>query len=189
MAQEPSPPTRVDPWDLSRDLAKIEQQWPYLREILENPDSFQEVAAEVSQWSSGEHAGHLALGACLMARRVAECLEDSQANLQPEQPDFTELVFKKGGFQRGVGKAPQEMRPEAHTPAVLLAKLDEAQGLWRDLSRKPDRIAASRSTRKHFAFGDLKASDWTRLCALHNAHHLRIVEDIRQASSSKSISQ
>ena len=124
------------------------------------------------------HAGHIALATFFMAKMIEQCLADPEPNQQACWADYTEAIFQHGGFKRGTGQAPELMRPDRHSPESLLTRLDAARERWTRLVLKADLIEQCQATRPHFAFGDLKPRDWTRLCAIHNAHHLRIVEDI-----------
>jgi len=129
------------------------------------------------------HAGHIALADSFMAKMIEQCLGDPEPNQPARWADYTEAIFRHGGFKRGTGQAPELIRPDQHSPESLLKRLDAARRRWERLSLDPNLIEQCRATRPHFAFGDLKPADWTRLCAIHNAHHLRIIEDIRQGKA------
>ncbi len=131
------------------------------------------------------HAGHIALATFFMGEMIQQCLAQPEPKKGAGWASYTEAIFRKGGFGRGTGQAPEVMRPDEHSPEFLLERLDESRQRWDGLALQANLIEQCRATRKHFAFGDLKPADWIRLCAIHNAHHLRIVEDIRNAVTSR----
>jgi hypothetical protein len=87
-------------------------------------------------------------------------------------------VLTKGGFSRGVAESPPEARPE-HAPAERQAELLSATvAAWEGLRARSQEIEECPARARHFALGYLTSAEWVRMCAVHNAHHLRIVLDM-----------
>ena len=59
--EKPTPPTKVDEWGLESDFEKIHQQWESMEAVLTDEKYFAIQNEDVSGWSCGKQAGHLAL--------------------------------------------------------------------------------------------------------------------------------
>jgi cyclophilin family peptidyl-prolyl cis-trans isomerase len=92
---------------------------------------------------------------------------------------FTLAVLEAGGFARGRARSPSRLTRRA-------ARMTTSRPCFR---RSPERGRRSPRARRssarcpararHFVFGYLTSSEWVRMCAIHTAHHLAIVRDIR----------
>lgn len=134
---------------------------------------------DVSKWSIGMHVHHCALG------MIGICEAVLASSPPPPPSRFSApraFIFATGRIPRGRGKAPEaahpspEIRPdELHT---LLDRSDELIARVRE--------AEPRQWWQHFAFGAMDRDETLRFIGIHNRHHLRIVADIRTASSTVS---
>jgi hypothetical protein len=173
-----TPPWHTDPWDLDGDLAKIAQQWTSIARILEDEALCERGDDGVSAWSCGQHAGHVLLVARRMAADIEANLDEPERNADEKPHELAERVFTVGGFRRGVATSPQEGLPESRARADFLALLPEIVTGWERIAERADEIRAARARSEHFTLGYLTSAEWVRMCAVHNAHHLRIVRDI-----------
>ena len=180
-AETSTPPTVVDAWDVKSDLAKIEQQFASIAAVLENEAYFTVRNDEVSGWSCGQQAGHLALALSGTADSIENLLANPDTNADGAISVMGVSVLESGVIPRGVGQAPEEINPGDTSREALLAALDDAKTKWAALAGKVDAIESCTGRAPH-PTGMLKASDWVRLMSVHNAHHLKIVRDILAAS-------
>jgi hypothetical protein len=168
----------MDAWELTADLRKIEQQWRYLARVLEDGDLFERTDTEVSDWSCGQHVGHAVLIAKTMAGRIDANLADPTRHSEEKTPGDALRVLTRGGFTRGAARAPSAARPEGRGQDELQSLLHVAVEAWARIAARVDELPACRARAEHFALGYLTSTEWVRMCAVHTAHHLRIVRDI-----------
>lgn len=175
------PPGRVGPWDLAMDFKKIRQQWPPLNGVLADELLFDRISEGVSGWSCGQHAGHIALVTHRIAEGIEQNLADPERNSGGEWTDLTRPVFESGGFPRGRAEAPSPLRPGQTDRREFRVLLRAARQRWNRLEGRQDELSVCPARFPHFAFGQLTSTDWVRFCAIHTAHHLRIIDDILAA--------
>jgi catechol 2,3-dioxygenase len=179
-----SPPWWVDPWDLASDLAKIEQQWAPLREIVNDATLYGFRNPSVSGWTLGEHAGHSVLVAHSMARAVENNLAHPDRHVDRGWTEHTAAVLEAGRFPRGRAKTPEAFDPRGRSRDDFVHALAMASAAWARLRGRSDEVAACPARARHVVFGYLTSAEWVRMCAIHTAHHLAIVRDIRGESAS-----
>lgn len=173
-----TPPWRTDAWDLDGDLTKIRQQWTAVSRILEDHALYERAEPGVSEWSCGEHAGHVLLVAHMMVDEIEGNLADPERNLDGAPHEFAHHVFTVGGFRRGVATSPRAALPGTHARSDFQALLPEVRASWEEIAGRADELRASRARSEHFTLGYLTSSEWVRMCAVHTAHHLKVVRDI-----------
>jgi hypothetical protein len=174
-----TPPWEVDAWDLRADLEKIGQQWTPLGEILGDRALYDLRAPAVSEWSCGEQAGHVLLVAQAMARAVEGNLADPVRDENGAQEHFTLRVLEAGGFTRGRARSPTRLTPSGRTQDDFATLLPSVAGAWEAVAAREEELRRCPARARHFVFGYLTSSEWVRMCAIHTAHHLAIVRDIR----------
>lgn len=174
------PEWQVDAWDLPADFSKIEQQWSHLRDLLRDPALFQTRDDRVSGWTCGQHAGHLALVTQWIAMEIDHNLREPTRDVDGEWNEDAERVLSSGDFPRGMWHAPEAVNPEDRPANDLLVVLSDADHRWGDLKKRSDDLADCRARFLHFMLGYLTSAEWVRFCAIHSAHHLAIVRDIRE---------
>jgi hypothetical protein len=177
----PTPPWQVGPWDLRPDLDKVREQWIPVREILRDPALYDLRMPSVSAWSCGEQAGHILLAARLMAVTIADNLSDPARDRDGEQAPFTRSVLRAGSFARGAARAPQVLEPEGRRRDDDLELFPTVVDAWEGIAAREQEMRACAARGRHLVFGYLTSSEWVRMCAVHTAHHLAIVRDIREA--------
>lgn len=178
-AKSLSPPTGVGTWDLSRDLKKIGQQWAAYDKLLEDKESFNTRWFRVSWWSVGQHIGHVARTMDLLAKQIDEMLANPEKDADLKPNDIVFQVLEGGEIPRGRGHAPESLRlPPKPDPAEVAKELDAAGEGWAKLSTRTQALETVQATYPHFAFGPLTPKRWVRFIAIHNAHHLKIIDDI-----------
>jgi hypothetical protein len=174
---------QVGAWDLSSDLGKIEQQWGYVRDILESPDVFAMRDDGISRWSCGEHAGHIAMVTHWIASGIEQNLRDTSRNSDEAWSEPTEAILMAGDFPRGAAESPPEVNPLGRDREDFLPVLPAAQTAWRAIAAKREELPGCKARFPHFALGYLTSTEWVRFCALHTAHHLAVVRDLREGAA------
>ena len=172
-----TPPWTVDGWDLAADLAKIEQQWGPVREILESPSRFDLRHPPTSGWGLGEHAGHIAITTFGIARGIEVNLASPERDRDLQRGEPAEALLRNGTLTRGV-TAPERIDPKGRSREDLVGIARRAIDAWSALAERPEVIASCPARFPHFMLGHLTSADWVRFCAIHTAHHLTLVREI-----------
>ena len=175
-----SSPWQMDAWELSGDFAKITQQWDAIRECLEDPPMYELRAPEVSGWTCGEQAGHLTLVTNGIARGIEKNLAEPERDVDGECDERLEAILISGDFPRGAAKSPEYVDPVGRPLEEFLAALEIGERRWNALQERAEEIEACRAQFPHFILGFMGSAKWVRFCALHSAHHLAVVRDIRE---------
>ena len=173
----PTPPWTVDHWDLAADLAKIEQQWGPVRDILEVPERFELRHPTTSGWGLGEHAGHIAITTLGIAKGIEGNLAQPERGRDQERGGAAEAVLRVGTFPRGV-TAPERIDPKGRSREELAALSLRAVDAWSALAARSAAIATCPARFPHFMLGHLSSAEWIRFCAIHTAHHLALIREI-----------
>jgi len=174
-------PWHVGPWDLRCDLDKVREQWTPVREVLRDPALYELRVPAVSAWGCGEQAGHLLLAAQSMAAAIEGNLREPERDRDGGRAAFAARVLQVGTFTRGGGQAPQRLHPGGRGRDDDLELLPAVIDAWEAIDAREGEVRACPARARHFAFGFLTSAEWVRMCAIHNAHHLAIVRDIREA--------
>ncbi len=175
-----SPASTVDPWDQADGISKLAQQLEVVRGIIRDEALFSRRNPTISGWSVGEHAGHLAIVCGRMGTAIEKNLADPARNNDQASQDFLEPILTTGDFPRGVAEAPPGTEAVDRTREELLAVLDETDDRWKKLSERSADLHSCSSRTRHHRFGFLTARQWLRLATVHNAHHLTIINEIRE---------
>ncbi|MSR21357.1 MAG: hypothetical protein EXR91_10370 [Gemmatimonadetes bacterium] len=121
-----TPPWTVDGWDLAADLAKIEQQWGAVRDVLEDAARFDVRHAATSAWGLGEQAGHIVITTLAIAKGVGGNLAEPERDRDQERAGMAEALLRAGDFPRGRGTAPKALDPAGHSREELAALVPPA---------------------------------------------------------------
>ncbi len=178
-----TPVWQVDEWKLTASLDKIEQQWTAVREILEDEGLFAVRNDSVSGWSCGAHAGHISLTTYQAGRDIADNLRDPERNSEGVWTEYTAPILEAGDFPRGIAQSPAEMDPAGRQREEFLQTLTDAIDAWQALRSQEDQLASCLARAQHFGLGYMTSAEWVRFCAIHTAHHLAVVRDIRDGSA------
>jgi len=178
-----SPVWQVDAWELESDLAKIGTQWDHLAEILERPELYDLRDPAISGWSCGEHAGHVVMVARWVAAGIRQNLAEPERDADGAWTEPTKAILEEGHFPRGAAKSPPRVDPAGRSREEFPPVLSAAREAWAAVESKADELPACQARFRHFALGYLTSTEWVRFCAVHTAHHLAVVRDLRQASA------
>ena len=178
----PTPPWKVDAWDLAADLRKIEQQWPALLDILIDPRRADMRHEGTSAWSCGQQAGHATLAASGIARGIERALAEPDRDRDEKAHATAASLLSSGVFPRGVAKAPERIDPIGKSWAEMLAIVEPGATAWAGLSQRADVLASCPARFPHFLLGHLTSAQWVRFCAIHTAHHLGLAREIEHAA-------
>jgi hypothetical protein len=153
-----------------------------VHEILADATLYEMRAPSVSLWSCGEQAGHILLVAEAMAGSIEGNLAEPERDRAGAWTDVTLRVLQRGAFPRGRAKAPSRLdaagRPREDFDALSRSVVDR----WAAIAGRREEVRTCPGRASHFAFGWLTSAEWVRACAIHTAHHLAIVRDIRGLS-------
>lgn len=177
-----SPPWKVDAWNLAADLAKIEQQWEALGAILQDAARFDLRHPATSGWGCGEHAGHAVIAAFGIAKGIERTLAEPDRDRNEKASEGAEPLLRGGVFPRGVVQAPERLDPTTRSRAEFVDVASSAAAAWSALAARRDTLAASPARFRHFLLGHLTGAEWVRFCAIHTAHHLKLVREIEDAA-------
>jgi len=157
-----------------KTLARIRQQLDRIRALATTPEP-QLFAArpDVSAWCAAEHLDHILKVSAAIVGRVRE------ANPPPEKRGISFLgrvILACGWIPRGRGRSPARLvgtRCAGSDLTASLAKLEIS------IARvEPEMVALRSPTVPHPMFGGLTPSQALRFVFIHNAHHLKIVDEI-----------
>ncbi len=174
---------QVGPAGLSADLRSLAAQWEEVADILEDPEVRSLRRENVSAWSCGDQAHHLLLTGGWIARqlieRTATQKPDDGSSEGSTSPAALHLL-ESGVIPRGAAQSPAPMVPEAKDPEFWTGLLQRVRQDWQSIQEKALDLETNSVRFPHPALGSLNATEWVRFCAVHGAHHLSIVEDIRK---------
>jgi hypothetical protein len=174
-----TPPWEVGSWDLGADLEKIEQQWTAVHEILTDEALFALRATDVSAWSCGEQAGHILLVARATGRTIEQNLAEPERGRDGAITPAVARMLEAGAFPRGRARAPDGVDPSGRGRESFVALLPEVMSVWEGIAGREEEVRSCPARAHHFALGHLTGAEWVRFGAVHGAHHLAIVRDIR----------
>jgi len=172
-------PWQVDEWTVDAGFAKIEQQWGLVSALLGTPELYGERDPAVSGWSCGEHAGHIAMVSLWIATEIGANLTQPDRDADGAWADPTAGILEAGVFPRGVAQAPERVDTKGRPRDEFLPVLPLAIEAWASLRGKAAELTACEARFPHFILGYLTSAEWVRFCAIHTAHHMRVVRDIR----------
>ena len=155
--------------------ASLERVRAQLREMRALADSPQLLAeAHCSAWTPAEHLDH----SVKVTASIINRLLDREAPRGDGGMSATgRIVLAVGRIPRGRGKSPERLRGARIGAAELHAGLTKLEGKIDEL--EASHLADTRGAIvPHPRFGDLRPSQALRFAAVHNDHHLRIIEDI-----------
>ena len=170
---------QMEAWSLDDDFTKIEQQWAYVREVLEDSVIYDFRDSGISGWSCGEHVSHVALVTHWIAIGIEENLADPTRHSDGEWAEPTAWILNEGYFPRGAAQSPPQVDTAGRPREDFLPVFPEAVKSWVTVRSKSADLPGCLARFPHFALGYLTSTEWVRFCALHTAHHLAVVRDIR----------
>ncbi|MCB1008563.1 MAG: DinB family protein [Acidobacteria bacterium] len=136
-------------------------------------------APRVSGWSVGEQVDHMTQ---VLASGLG--LLETPGEPRPNGINLSgRILLALRWIPRGVGKSPKGVLPRGASPEDLRERLADLRRRLDAISAAPDRLADPRPTIPHPYFGALNPAQGLRFLAIHTRHHLKIVRDIRKASS------
>ncbi len=159
--------------DAPRQHRRVLDQLVELEALLRAEDILVE---DVSAWSVHKHVEHL-----LLANEGIFAMIAAGAAPDPVEPKswLGRLVLLTGRIPRGRGQAPEGTVPAGLPRDALLAlhaRVKEAARTL-DATALPEGVVGN-----HPVFGGFTATDWLRLMAVHDDHHLAIVADVEAAA-------
>lgn len=161
----------------SSNLTRLRAQLTQMRTLADSGEPRLFCTAQCSAWSPAEHLDHTVKVSASIVNRLLQLDAPATPGVSP----LGRIILALGRIPRGKGKAPERLRGERVSGTDLhasLAKLEEKIGLLSDahLAEKRGAIVP------HPRFGGLRPAQALRFAAVHNDHHLRIIEDILSGS-------
>ena len=155
-------------------LRELRKQVTRIRTFAQLPEPQLFASSPLSGWTPSEHLNHL----IRVCHSVVGLLLDPAARTLSRRINFMgRVILHTGRIPRGRAKAPEQFVAVRSESAELLASLDALElAIARipiaDLPKRRD------ATVKHPRFGGLTPSQALRFIAVHNDHHLRIIDDM-----------
>jgi hypothetical protein len=169
------------PWNLEDDLALIPVQFDAILAEVES-GGLELVDESVSAWSVGQQLIHTALVASSLALAIRRILRGG-GDPGGAISDAGTGILESGVIPRGVGDAPAPSRhDESPSAEEISGAVEKARGKWDALLTQTDGLCAATDRIPHPALGPMTAVEWVRFQAVHAAHHLKIVDDIRASA-------
>ena len=155
----------------------------HLREICTGPAIDRRDDA-VSHWSVAQHLEHLAL----VNEKILGGLDqlDLAASATPQVGSPTilgRIVLLTGWIRRGLGNAPDGVRPDATDAKDLTKRVDAVIGRLTGLDPHLTAFARCKQTLPHPRLGDFTPGQWLRFVEIHDHHHWKIIRDIDRSRS------
>lgn len=140
-------------------------------------------SSEEKSWSVTEILEHLSMVEQGVVRLAAKLLSDAEASGAPVfDGTFAEPVSfatRADSIRDKKLSAPERVHPRGmHTIEETLAKMDENRRTLNELRPRIESIDASAPTFPHPFFGDLNLYEWLAMVAMHEARHLRQIENL-----------
>ena len=159
----------------SAHLARIREQLIRIRTLADSPQL--DATCAVSAWCPSEHLDHIVK----VSASVVNRLLDLDAPASKGASLLGRIIMTIGRIPRGRARSPERLRG-ARVSAVdlhaALAKLEGKLALLSDAHLAETRGAIV----PHPRFGGLRPGQALRFTAIHNDHHLRIIDDILKAA-------
>ena len=159
----------------SRNLERLRGQITRIRTLADSVDL--DATCAVSGWCPSEHLDHTVKVSASIVNRLLQLDAPATSGIS----FLGRIIMTIGRIPRGRGKAPERLRGVRVTSADLnasLTKLEEKLSLLADahLADKRGPIVP------HPRFGGLRPNQALRFAAVHNDHHLRIIDDILKSA-------
>lgn len=161
-------------------LDRIDAQFERLEQLVKRGDETLTLRADrVSGWSIGQQIDHIlkANGAILAGVAAGKPQSGPAISLSGR------MVLLMGFIPRGVGKSPERYIGTEVPAAELAQAIAEARQRLAGLRNEPARLASDELVIKHPRFGLLTASQAIHFAKIHAAHHLKIIQDIEDATA------
>ncbi|NNF02967.1 MAG: DinB family protein [Rhodothermales bacterium] len=149
-------------------MSTIDQQFDRLIEL---GDRYEAISDDISAWSVGRHVFHLALsGSSLAVSLITGRLWDGV----PSAPALKDHILRNGTIPHGRAEAPESVRP---APDPTRDEIVQAIGKCRSrVARIPSAAVDARMI--HPYLGTLTRDELLVFIAIHNRHHLTIIDRI-----------
>jgi hypothetical protein len=182
MTSSPAEPSRPASAGMLRLHARPLRQLALMAELAQGPAPELEARAPaVSGWSVAEHLEHMVLADRAALKGVHRILEDPQRPAAPDINLLGRVILGTGFMPRGRARTTGAFLPAAMPPATLCAAILELDRDLREMAPRLGELERSGGRSRHLFFGGLGGRQWLRFLAVHQHHHLKIVNDVRRA--------
>lgn len=138
-------------------------------------------AASVSAWSIGEHCSHvLRLNSLVLERMRAPTPADTDLT---RAGFVARAILMSGRIPRGIARAPESVQPSAADVDSLTRAADRCHEALVASDSELDGFARDPGLLRHPMLGGLTRTEWMQLMAIHQRHHLAIIDDMVGASA------
>jgi hypothetical protein len=161
----------------SQSLNRVRQQLAQMRAFADSGDPRLFATAQCSAWCPSEHLDHIVKVSESIVSRLLQMDAPATGGVSP----LGRIILAVGRIPRGRGNAPERLRGARISAAELHASVVKLEGKIDLLSDV--HLAETRGPIvPHPRFGGLRPGQALRFAAVHNDHHLRIIEDILRRS-------
>jgi len=140
------------------------------RSLLTLKSRFDKRRDEVSGWSVGQHAEHLAMALSAM---VVSLVTDRQYEGDTPLSDHKDSVLETGGIPRGAVQAFETAIPGDDDADRIAGALNKALSRLQRVKNLPPAARV-----RHPMLGMLDRDESLRFIEVHNDHHRRIIDEI-----------
>jgi hypothetical protein len=157
-------------------LRRVRVQLATIRELLSAREEHLHVTAVCSGWCPAEHLDHVIKVSASIVNRLLQADAPRSGGVSM----LGRIILAAGRIPRGKGKAPERLRGARVSGEELHAALARLEEKIAQLAA--EHLAESRGAIvPHPRFGGLRPGQALRFAAVHNDHHLRIIDDILKA--------
>lgn len=155
-------------------LRVLRKQVARIRAFAQLPEPQLFATSPLSGWTPSEHLDHL-IRVCHSV--ITLLLDPAARTLSRKINVMGRIILHAGRIPRGRAKAPEQFIAARTESAQLIASLDALEQV---IARIPigDIPKRKDATVKHPRFGGLTPGQALRFVAIHNDHHLRIIDDM-----------
>jgi hypothetical protein len=149
----------------------------YLNTLAE--DELFEPVPSVSDWSPAQHLYHIWRANASMLKAANVLAEGRMETQPPELSESGKQVLREQSIPRGVGQAPDRLRPPDDLDRQELRETwTRSRDKLDEVASKADALADAAGGLPHPYWGTLTAAEWLRAAHVHSDHHAAIVSDI-----------
>ncbi len=162
-----------------RDFDQLHRHLDRLQALLDEGEPLlARRVAKVSAWSVGQQADHMLKILDRGLTRVERGGKTPSRGINLTG----RICLGLGWIPRGVGKAPEGMEGTETSAPELAAHLAAIRARLAAVRDRQEGMRPGERVLPHPYFGGLDLPQTVRFWAIHTAHHLKIVDDIRRAS-------
>jgi hypothetical protein len=162
-----------------RDFEQLDRHCRRVQALIDEGEAALAVRVpEVSGWSVGQQVDHVLRILDRGLGRVERGGKTPSKGINL----VGRICLSTGWIPRGVGKAPEGMDGQEVPAAEMAERLAALRARLAAIRDRPEGPRPGERVLPHPYFGGLDLPQTVRFWAVHTAHHLKIIDDIRRAA-------